>query len=193
MDTRPEATRLHPIVQIYLGRALDPLIQTARGVARDAEERPEVYGQLPDELVQLLSDIRTYTGIHPGWPDTEQRIQTARRTLGRFYRSFPSIRREAISLAESASTRNERLARRALNEEAQAFRAAVRPMEGEELDAPAAIETSMLQRAETVLTSTAISSVFGIPEVPAGTFPDGGVYSAEIGLPVRARLQDAPG
>jgi mersacidin/lichenicidin family type 2 lantibiotic len=174
------AVPLHPIAGTYLGRALDPIIQAASAVAGDAAGRPEAYQQLPDDVAQLLADFNDYIGSHPDWPDTEQRLQIARRTLGRFYLSFASVRRAAIALAGSASARNEQVATRSLVQEVQSLRSTVRPLEGEELDAPAAILSSLLQRAETVLTAAPVSTVFGVPLVPAGSFPDGGAYSPEM-------------
>lgn len=174
------ASYTHPLVRIYLARAFDPIIEAARGVSRDVVERQNAYERLPDATAQLLSDFRTYIGKHPEWPDAAQRILTVRRTLSRFYFSFASIRRSAISLAQSASDRSEQVARRSLIEEATALRASVAPIEGDELEALAAIETGLLRRAETVLTSKEVAAVFGAAEVPAGAWPDGGLYSAQM-------------
>jgi mersacidin/lichenicidin family type 2 lantibiotic len=180
MNAIPDSETTHPLVQIYLARAFDPLIQAAGGVARDVVERSDAYRLLPEDLTQLLSDFRTYTGVHPEWPDTEQRQAIAHRTLSRFYVSFASVRRAAISLAESESDRTEQSARRLLVEEAQSLRAAVRPIVDEELEAPAGIERLLLQRARAVLTSPEVSAIFGVAQISADAWPDGGVYSAEM-------------
>jgi mersacidin/lichenicidin family type 2 lantibiotic len=174
------ATSTHPLVRIYLARAFDPVILAARGVALDVGERPHAYQHLPEAIAHTFSDFRTYSGKHPEWPDAAQRIVTVRRTLGRFYVSFAGIRRSAMSLAESASRRGELVARSTLAEEAMALRAAVAPLEGEELEALAAVETGLLRRAETVLTSQAVAAAFGAAEVSGGGWPDGGLYSAQL-------------
>ncbi len=180
MDSSTISDVGHPFVQIYFARAFDPLVEAAGHVSRDIVERRRAYERLPDPIAQLLSDFRTYTGKHPEWPDSAQRILTVRRTLGRFYVSFAGVRRAAISLAESASDRSERVARSSLIEEATALRAGIAPLEGAELEALASVGTGMLRRAEMVLTSKEVAAAFGAAEVPAGTWPDGGLYSAQL-------------
>jgi mersacidin/lichenicidin family type 2 lantibiotic len=174
MNSGHEFDSAHPLAQVYLARALDPLVQAAGGVARDVVERPDAYPDLPETLTQLLSDFRTYTGIHPEWPDAAQRGVIAHQTLSRFSVSFVSLRRAAISFAGAGSNRTERIGRRTLAEEAQALRLMAGLVVDEELAAPAVSVMRLLDRATTVLTSAEVAAAVGVAT------PAGGVLGAEM-------------
>ena len=113
----------HPIANLYLARALDPLIYVAGVIARDFFERPQHYTEVPDDVTDILDHLRSSLGYHPQWPNPPQRNMVAGRIVNRFAGEFAGIRRLAIQYEKRTADSGEAMARRAFKEDLNSFAA----------------------------------------------------------------------
>lgn len=171
----------HPLAQIYLARALDPVIEIAEAVSEDFIRRTYLYTKTPDDIATLLANFRTLRGKHSEWPDAAQRTLTSSFAISRFFQAFASIRLAAIQSDQHGSGRGDGGAQKALADLASRLRASVRPLEGAALSAVAKTNAGMLERAVTLLTSIQVSSAFGVGEIATGDWPDRGLFSPQLG------------
>ncbi len=169
----------HSIGQIYLTRALDSVIEVACAVSKDFVKRPQLYTRVPDDVARHLANFRSLLGKHPEWPDIYQREFTSSRIVRRFTQDFASIRLSTIKILQGTSDVGAPIARRSLVEAAALLRGNVQPLEGTALSAVERANSGMLNRAITVLSS--VSTAFGIAEIPTGGWPDGGIFSPQLG------------
>jgi mersacidin/lichenicidin family type 2 lantibiotic len=172
----------HALAQIYLVRALDPIIEIARAVSEDFVRRPHLYTRIPDDVASLLADFRALPGAHPDWPNAAQRAHMCGRIVSRFSQSFAGIRLSAIRFIKSVSSPGEQIARNSFIELAALLRASAQVLEGTALSAVERANSGMLNRALTVLSSSHVSAAFGVAEIPGGGWPQGGLFSPQLGF-----------
>src|SRR5262245_8888408 len=177
-ETQPRPT--HPVAQIYLVRALDAVLEVAQAVSEDFPQRAHFYAHVPDDVARLLANFRSLPGKHPEWPDVYQRAFTSGHLVNRFLHDFAGIRLSAIRFIQSGLEAGELIARRALIEAAALLRASIQPLEGAAASAIERANSGMLKRAFTVLSSRPVSAAFGVSELPAGDWPDGGIFGPQL-------------
>ena len=170
----------HPIANLYLARALDPLIYVAGVIARDFFERPQHYTEVPDDVTDILDHLRSSLGYHPQWPNPPQRNMVAGRIVNRFAGEFAGIRRLAIQYEKRTADSGEAMARRAFKEDLKLVRSKIQPLEGVGLSKVAQIHAELLANASTVLQSKAVSDAFGVQKAPEGDWPDGGIFNPQL-------------
>jgi mersacidin/lichenicidin family type 2 lantibiotic len=181
MPTKPRGRVEHPLAQVYLVRALDPVIEIARAISEDFVKRPQFYTRVPDDIARLLADFRSLPGRHPDWPNAPQRAFTSSKLYSRFCSGFAGIRLAAIVFMKRETRGDDPTSGRSFLEAAALVRASVRPLEGTALSAVERTNAGMLTRAMTVLSSKPVSGAFGIAELPGGDWPDGGMFSPQLG------------
>jgi mersacidin/lichenicidin family type 2 lantibiotic len=179
-STRAFAGSDHPLVRIYISRALEPAVEITSALAADFFKRPHHYHRVPEGIAALLSDFQSLSGNHPEWPDSSQRTLMVTKVLSRFGQSLASIRRAAIAFVQRVPSHSTPIASDLFIEEVVRLRVSVQPLEGVALSTMERRNTAMLERALTVLTSPEVSAAFGLPVVPAGNWPDGGLYSPQL-------------
>src|SRR5262249_35110045 len=140
----------HPLAQIYISRALDPVVNVTHALSEDFFKRTHHYQGISDDIAGLLTDFRSFIGNHPEWPDSSQRILTASRVLSRFSQNLANIRRIAIAFTERTSSPGEPVVRHSFMEEAALLRATAQPLEGVGLSMAERHNSGMLERAMTV-------------------------------------------
>jgi mersacidin/lichenicidin family type 2 lantibiotic len=171
----------HPIANIYVARALDPVVEIACAVSHDFVARPHHYKRVPDQVVGLLENFRSSLGNHPEWLSASQRNFASCRLINRFSSGFAGIRLSAIRYINSVSGPGGPIARRSCMEAAELLRASTQPLEGAGLSAIERVNSTMLARAVTILSSSSVSEAFGVAEVPSGDWPQGGMFSPQLG------------
>jgi mersacidin/lichenicidin family type 2 lantibiotic len=170
----------HPLAQIYFARALDPVIEIARAVSDDFVKRPQLYTRVPDDVAILLANFRSLIGKHPEWPNASQRSYTSSKFVSRFCQGFAGIRLSAILYIQRVSDSGRPLAQHSFIESAALLRASVQPLEGTVSFAVERTNSGILKRAMSVLSSSSVSTAFGVAEVPSGDWPSGGIFSPQL-------------
>ncbi len=168
------------LADIYVARALDPLIELASAVARDFVKRPEHHTRASAEETSLLSEFRILPGKHPEWPDAAQRSFATTKLLARFSGAFTAVRLSALQYVQGASSLGTPVARLAFIDSADLLRETAQPLEGAALSAVAQAHTAMLQRAVTVVGSSRMAETFGARDAAVDDNHDG-VYSPGFG------------
>jgi mersacidin/lichenicidin family type 2 lantibiotic len=166
MPTR--AASSHPLADLYVARALDPIIDLAREVARDFVLRPQHHTRASAEETAVLANFRLLVGKHPEWPNAAQRSFGSTNLMARMCQAFGGIRLAAIQFVQSTSDSGAPVARRAFAESAELLRATVQPLEGAALSAVADTHSTMLKRAVAALGSEGVAAAFGMPELAVG-------------------------
>jgi mersacidin/lichenicidin family type 2 lantibiotic len=169
----------HPLGRMYAHRALDSVVELAYALSADFLERPGRYRDAPDDIATLLTQFHGFTGSNAEWPAAEQRTATSNGALVRLSGEMANLRRAAIIVSERGSRHSETLLRRALLESASSLRSSARWIEGSALDVGEGQIRSMFERAEQILRREEIARTFGLPALPPGAWPDGGIYSVE--------------
>lgn len=179
MPTRESASS-HPLAEIYVARALDPIIELAGAVSRDFVKRPQQYTRASADETSLLTNFRLLAGKHPEWPDAAQRSFASTKLLARMCQSFAAVRLSAIQFVQRESAPGSSIARRSFVDAAALVRATVQPLEGAALSAVANTHAALLKRAVAAVSSDRVSAAFGITELAKGDWPHG-VYSPQFG------------
>jgi mersacidin/lichenicidin family type 2 lantibiotic len=174
------ATASHPLADIYVERALDPVIELARAVAGDFVRRPQQYTGASVEETTLLTNFRLLPGKHPEWPDEAQRSYASAKLFARLSQPFAAVRLAAIRCLPGASAPGTALARRLFTESAELLRATVQPLEGAALSAVAETHSAMLKRAVAAVSSERMAAAFGVTDMTASEGPRG-MYSPRFG------------
>ena len=174
-----EAPASHPLADLYVARALDPVIELARAVARDFVSRPQHHTEASAEETALLTNFRLLVGSHPEWPDAAQRSFASVRIFADLCQSFGAMRLSAIQYIEAASDSGTPIARRSVAELWSCCVPTVQPLEGAALSAVADAHSAMLKRAVSVVGSGRLAKAFGMAEVTEG-WPEK-VYSPRFG------------
>lgn len=169
----------HPLADLYIARALDPVIELAREVAGDFVMRPQHHTRASAEDSALLGNLRLLVGKHPEWPNTVQRSFASSRIFARMCQSLAALRLSAIRM-QSTSESGTPIARRTLVESAELVRATVQPLEGAALSAVADTHLSLLQRAVTAIGSERLAASYGITDFKVEEWPQG-AYSPRFG------------
>lgn len=170
----------HPLADLYVARALDPVVDLAREVAGDFVIRPQHHTRASTEEIALLGNLRLLVGKHPEWPNTVQRSFASSKIFARMCQSFAAIRLSAIRYMQSNADSGAPIARRALVESAELVRATVKPLEGAALSAVADTHLTLLKRAVTAIGSERVAAAYGITDFMLEEWPQG-VYSPRFG------------
>ena len=174
-----EAPASHPLADLYVARALDPVIELTREVAGDFVTRPQHHTRASAEEAALLANFRLLVGKHPEWPNAVQRSFASSKLFARMCQSFAAIRLSAIRYVQSASD-SVPIARRAFAESADLLRATVQPLEGAAVSAVADTHFTMLKRAVAVVSSERVAAAFGMTDWRVGEWPEG-AFSPRLG------------
>jgi mersacidin/lichenicidin family type 2 lantibiotic len=175
-----EAPDSHPLADLYVARALDPVMELTREVARDFVARPQHYTSASTEETAQLANFRLLVGKHPQWPNAAQRSFASSRLFARMCQSFAAVRLAAIRYMQSASDSGTPIARRAFAESAGVLRSTVQPLEGAALSAVADTHLTMLKRAVAVTGSERVAAAFGMTEWRVEEWPEG-AFSPRFG------------
>jgi mersacidin/lichenicidin family type 2 lantibiotic len=162
----------HPLADLYVARALDPVIELAREVAGDFVIRPQHHTRASAEEAALLANFRLLVGKHPEWPNAVQRSFASSKLFARMCQSFADIRLAALRYVQSASESGLPFARRAFVESAELVRATVQPLEGGALSAVADTHLTMVRRAVTAIGSGRVAAAFGIADWRVDKWPE---------------------
>lgn len=156
-----EAAASHPLADLYVARALDPVIELAGKVARDFVMRPQQHTRASAEETELLTNFRLLVGKHPEWPNAAQRSFASTRLFARMCQSFAGIRRAAIRYVDASSDSGTSAASTAFVESVELVRATVQALEGAALSAVADTHLTMAKRAVAALGSERSAAAFG--------------------------------
>jgi mersacidin/lichenicidin family type 2 lantibiotic len=163
----------HPLADLYIARALDPVMELAREVGGDFVIRPQHHTKASAEETALLANFRLLVGKHPEWPNAAQRAFASSKVFARMCHAFAAVRLAAIRYVQSNSDSGGPIARRAFAEATDVVRATVQPLEGSALSAVADTHLTMLQRAVAALGSQRVASAYGMTDAKAIEWPDG--------------------
>jgi mersacidin/lichenicidin family type 2 lantibiotic len=161
----------HPLADLYVARALDPVIALARALSGDFVRRPQQHTGASPEETTLLTNFRLLYGKHPEWPDEAQRSYASAKPLNRLSQPFATLRLAAIRYVQGASAPGAAIARRSFTESAELLRATVRPLEGAPLSAVAEAYSAMLKRAVATVSSERMAAAFGVTNMAASEEP----------------------
>ena len=178
---KSEPMSTHPLADIYVVRALDPVIELSRSVAGDFVTRPEQYTRVSADQTTLLKNFRVLPGKHPDWPDAAQRSFALARLLGRFCQSFAALRLAAMQFVQAGPRSGSPMGQRAFVDAATLLRATVQPLEGAALSALAETHTAMLQRALEAVSSEHVPAAFGATAISREEWPKG-MFSPQFGF-----------
>jgi mersacidin/lichenicidin family type 2 lantibiotic len=167
-----KAPTSHPLADLYVVRALDPIVDLARELARDFVMRPQHHTRASAEETALLGNFRLLVGRHPEWPNAAQRSFASANLFARMCQSFGGIRLAAIQYMQSVSDSAAPIGRRSFVESAGLLRATVQPLEGAALTAIADTHSTMLKRAVAALGSARVAAAFGMPESTVDERPE---------------------
>lgn len=170
----------HPLADLYVARALDPLIELAREVAGDFVMRPQHHTRASAEDASLLGNLRLMVGKHPEWPNAVQRSFASSRIFARMCQSLAALRLSAIRYVQSTSESGAPIARLGVVESAELVRATVQPLEGAALAAVAETHLTMLRRSVAAIGSERLASSYGITDLQVEDWPES-VYSPRFG------------
>jgi mersacidin/lichenicidin family type 2 lantibiotic len=157
----------HPLADLYVARALDPLIDLARAISGDFVRRPQHHTGASAEETALLTNFRLLYGKHPDWPDASQRSYASARPFGHLCQSFAGVRLAAIRYVEDASAPGAAIAQRLFAEAADQVRAAAQPMEGASLSAVAETHSALLKHAISAVSADRMAAAFGVTAMAA--------------------------
>src|ERR1700748_1392695 len=113
-----DAAASHPLADLYVARALDPVIELTRAVAADVVGRPQLHTRASADDVTLLANFRLLTGKHPEWPAAAQRSFASAKLMTRMAQPFAAIRLAAIQYVRAGSDSGAAVARRVFTESA---------------------------------------------------------------------------
>ena len=164
------STPSHPLADLYVARALDPIIELARALSGDFVRRPHHHAGASPEETTLLTNFRLLYGKHPEWPDAAQRSY-ASKPLARLSQPLAALRLAAIRYVQGASAPGAAIARRSFTESAELLRATVQPLEGAPLSAVAEAHSTMLKRAVAAVGSERMAAAFGMTNMVASEEP----------------------
>jgi len=158
----------HALADLYVARALDPVIELARALSGDFVRRPQLHTGASPEETALLTNFRLLYGKHPEWPDAAQRSYASAKPFGRLSQPFAALRLAAIRYVQGASAPGASIARRSFAESAELLRTTVQPLEGASLSAVAEAYSAMLKRAVVAVSSERMAAAFGVTNMPGG-------------------------
>ena len=173
------STTSNALANLYVARALDPLISLARALSGDFVRRPQHHTGASAEETVLLTNFRLLYGKHPEWPDASQRSYASAKPLSRMSQLFAALRLAAIRYNQDASALGPAIARRSLTESADQLRAAAQPMEGASLSVVAETHTALLERAVAAVSSDRMAATFGVTAMAGGEGPQR-MYSPQL-------------
>jgi mersacidin/lichenicidin family type 2 lantibiotic len=161
-------TATNSLANLYVVRALDPLIQVARAISGDFVRRPQHHAGASAEETALLTNFRLLYGRHPEWPDASQRSYASAKPFSHMCQSFAALRLAAIRYIRDASGPGAAIARRSFTESAGQLRAAAQPMEGASLSVVAETHSALLKRALSAVSTERMAATFGVAAVEGG-------------------------
>jgi mersacidin/lichenicidin family type 2 lantibiotic len=169
-----------PLADLYAQRCLDPVVELVSALGDDVVKHPSHYRSLPAPVTEGLVELRTSVGTNPDWPDATERATLAGRRLGAsLCGSSAAVRRAAIVYLERGPDRSEGPLRRRFVEQARAFRAQRRLIDEGQTASLARRTGRVFGAASQLLSTEAVARAMGLPAVPQGGWPDGGIYSLE--------------
>jgi mersacidin/lichenicidin family type 2 lantibiotic len=163
MPTRAASST--PLSDLYITRALDPLIELARALSGDFVRRPQHHARASAEEAALLTNFRLLYGKHPEWPDASQRSYASAKPFARMCQSFAAVRLAAIRYMGDATAPGAPIARRSFVDSAEQARATLQPMEGAPISIVAETHSALLKRAVTVVSSDRMAAAFGVTDM----------------------------
>jgi mersacidin/lichenicidin family type 2 lantibiotic len=167
------------LADLYIVRALDPLIDLARAISGDFVRRPQHHTGASAEETAVLTNFRLLYGKHPEWPDAPQRSYASAKPFARLGQSFAAARLAAIRYVQGASAPGAAIAQRLFTESADQLRAAAQPMEGASLSVVAHTHWALLQRAVSAVSSDRMAAAFGVTAMGSGEGSQR-IYSAQL-------------
>ena len=170
----------HPLADLYVARALDPVIQLTRAVSEDFVSRPQLHTRASAEETAMLANFRLLVGKHPEWPNAAQRSFASSKTIARLAQPFAAIRLAAIQYMQPVSAPGAPLVRRVLAESAERLRATIQPLEGTALSAIAVTNVTLLKRAVAVTSSEHVAAAYGMTDWRVEEWPEG-AFSPRFG------------
>lgn len=174
------ATTSNQLANLYVVRALDPLIDVARAVSGDFVRRPQNHARASAEETALLTNFRLLYGRHPDWPDASQRSYASAKPFARLSQPFAAVRLAAVRYAQLSSGPSAAIARRSFIESANGLRAAEQPLEGAPLSVVAQTHSGLLQRAVSAVGSDRMAAAFGVTALTGGEVSQR-MYSPQLG------------
>lgn len=171
------------IAEMYALCTLDCVIEAAHAVALDFVNRPRHYKKTPDNITEILGDLKARTGTDPKWPNTAQRAaiyggffgpsdaKPADAKNSQFHQLAAAVRQAAVAYSERVYDTGEPMLRRAFIDAAVAFRSYLETMKNGTLKRGWGQIHEIFEKALEVLRDDKIAGVFGTSPAPAGNWP----------------------
>jgi hypothetical protein len=170
----------NPLADMYARRALDCIVELVTAFSHDVPANPVAYQSLSEPVRDSLHRFRTLVGNDPEWPNIIDRSTLSGRFMNaRYCAANAAARKAAVVYFERGSERVEPSLRRAFVETARGFRPQRAGGDQAHTVDTARRSRTIVREAVEVLLSDDLARVLGVPPVPPGDWPDGGVYSAE--------------
>jgi hypothetical protein len=170
-----------PIAVLYQRSVLDPMVEVARAISHDFVRRPRHYRRIPEKLAAILDGFRIRTGSNPEWPSAAQRADLFAPLFGNSFRSTSTdLRRAAVAFTERKIEINPDPLEDRLRNAAVAFRAYLKPIEGQAVSAADNETGPAFGSAIEVFQNTEVASLFGLPPAPGGNWPLDGALEADV-------------
>jgi mersacidin/lichenicidin family type 2 lantibiotic len=160
------------LARLYALSTLDPIIEIARGLARDVAAHPHRYREVPDEVGGILAAFQTRLGTDPEWPNAAQRDEVYASLLGvPFASACAAVRGAAITFAEHGSG-NETL-RSVFLDAAATSSAYFKTLDGQALTTGVRRTWAVFANAIRLFRTQGVVAAFGVNAAPDGWPFDG--------------------
>ena len=165
-------TELHPLADLYTRWVLNPLVEIAYALSHDVAVRPQNYREVDGDTLRIMSDFRFNTGVDPEWPNAFQRTLSFK-SLCEVQLASPPVRAAALQAQRGAAGKSEDPELASFKDAADAFRAQLRPLEGQGLWMLCAETRPIFKKAVTLFRTPEIAAAFGSAPAPGDPWPIG--------------------
>jgi hypothetical protein len=155
----------HPIDTLYKAWAFNFMVDIACAISHDFVDRPQQYQKVPKQTSDLLAAFRSMTGLHPDWPNEQQR-RAHFRVLGAACMAAAPLRESALAYVEDGTEMNRNFLTDAFRDAAGSFRSQTKSIEGQSLDISASQTSSIFKKAIEIFQSEETMGAFGLDPAP---------------------------